>query len=392
MNKIMKTKYKFNNDIIVFSHLRWEFVFQRPQHLLTRLSKNRRIIFIEEPIEFNNENKGDTKVIQHENITILQPRISRENLIEEVESIIKEYSQLLNLHNPIFWFYSPEFVNIIHKIPSFYIVYDCMDQLTAFKGASSKLLAQEQDLLRFADIVFTGGKSLYEEKKKYNENTYCFPSSVAREHFEKANNILTQIPSDIKKLKKPIVGYYGVIDERIDFKLIKKTAQLMPNVSFVMIGPIVKISNEDLALNKNIYYLGAKSYNELPNYLKKIDVAMMPFALNKSTRFISPTKTLEYMAAGKPIISTRIKDVERDYSSIIDIIITENDFVNSIQKYLTESTNQAKKRLTLYNKVLNNTSWDKTSVSMLDIISEKLDVQNYTNSLEKIIVYKQNWN
>ncbi len=363
------------NDVVVFSHLRWGFVYQRPQHLISRLSKNRKVLFIEEPIGYDQSAKGTFDSYKDGNIKIIQPKIDRSQLIEELTPILQ--AELKKLNDPIFWFYSPEFVEITNVFHSPLIIYDCMDQLTAFKGAPAELISQEKVLLEIADIVFTGGKSIYEEKMKHNKNTYCFPSSVDQKHFEKANNLLTKVPDDIKDINKPVVGYYGVIDERIDIDLLSQASKKMPEVSFVMIGPVAKIDQNDLPKNKNIYYLGSKDYKLLPNYLKKFDIAMMPFALNKHTQFISPTKTLEYMAAGKPIISTPIYDVKRDYSGVLDLVNNTDEFEASIKKYTEESKSMKSKRLAKFKKILKNTSWDKTAKSMEEIMEEKLNSFEY---------------
>ncbi|RZJ24383.1 MAG: glycosyltransferase family 1 protein, partial [Flavobacterium sp.] len=245
------------------------------------------------------------------------------------------------------------------------VVYDCMDELSLFKGAPQALIDQEKYLLASADIVFTGGKSLYESKKQMHKNVYCFPSSVDEAHFAKAANGIA-VPADIAGISSPIVGYFGVIDERIDLELIRETAQKLPRISFVMIGPLAKIDDADLPREHNIQYLGMKSYEELPGYLKAFSIAMMPFALNDATKFISPTKTLEYMAAGKPIISTKIKDVERDYSHCVSLVETPAEFCAAIVNILKQ-TPEIKSD---YKEILRNTSWDSTAERMGAIIKK----------------------
>jgi glycosyltransferase involved in cell wall biosynthesis len=263
------------------------------------------------------------------------------------------------------WFYSASFSSLLEHINFETVVYDCMDELTLFKGAPSHLINQEKYLIAHADIIFTGGKSLYESKKELHPNVYCFPSSVDQAHFAKALNGIA-IADDIAQIPSPIVGYYGVIDERIDLELLHKAAQKLPNVSFVMIGPLAKIEERDLPKEANIHYLGMKSYDELPHYLKAFDIAMMPFALNDATKYISPTKTLEYMAAGKPIISTNIVDVIRDYSICVSLVEKTDDFCEAIT-FLLDKTDHLSMQME-YHKILQKTSWETTVYSMKLIV------------------------
>lgn len=360
-------------DIVVFSHLRWEFVTQRPQHIISRLSQDRRILFVEEPIGYESALKGTANVIRiNPNLTVIQPRIEWENMLESLEILVKEYMNNLSIQSPVLWFYSAAFQAIADKIPHSLVVYDCMDELSAFKGASKTLIEQEKMLLQKADVIFTGGKSLYEAKRQLAENVYCYPSSVDREHFAKSLHEDTVAPEDTHNIPRPIVGYYGVIDERIDLALLNEVASLHSTVSFVIIGPVVKIAEEDLPKHSNIYYLGGKPYNDLPAYLKTFDIAMMPFALNESTKFISPTKTLEYIAGLKPIISTPIYDVKRDYNKVLSIVENAGEFVDALKQYLSESAADKETRTLQYEEILSAVSWDTTVAGMKKNIQESM--------------------
>jgi glycosyltransferase involved in cell wall biosynthesis len=362
-------------DMLVFSHLRWNSVFQRPQHLLTHFSKDRKILFIEESVTLEKANKKLAKTfLVNQNIRVLTPYINKEANLKEYVNLIKRYINKFDIYNPVLWFYTPAFADVIPYINHSGVVYDCMDQLSNFKFAPKDLNIQEKSLIKRADIVFTGGKSLYEDKKKTHPETYCFPSSVDKKHFNAKN--IKGLPRDLENIKNPIVLFYGVIDERVDLDLLEKTAKLMPNVAFVMIGPVVKIAESDLPVVKNLHYLGQKNYGDLPKYLKAADIAMMPFLLNDATRYISPTKTLEYMAAFKPIVSTAVPDVVRDYKKVISIIKNELDFKRAIEKYLKEDSKHASARIKKYRILLNQTSWASTAKSM-------------NKHIERILKYKK---
>lgn len=346
--------------------MRWEFVTQRPQHVIGRFKNNR--IFIEEPVHLSNSQPSHIFKVG-ENLSVVQPKA--ENYTENVLTIVKEFLESERV-NPILWFYSPAFYEFADKIPHSLIVYDCMDELSAFKGASEQLITQEKELLKRADIVFTGGKSLYEAKSKLHPHVYCYPSSVDKNHFQKALEESTIIPDDIQNIPTPIVSYIGVIDERINLELLDNIARQRSDISLVMIGPVVKIDPHTLPGHPNIYYLGQKPYSLLPAYLKATTVAMMPFALNESTRFISPTKTLEYIAAHKPILSTPIRDVTRDYAKYIAICENAGQFLSAVDMFISETERDRCRRIQKYHQLLDAVSWDKTVTGMKKKITELL--------------------
>lgn len=345
-------------DMVVFCHLRWDFVYQRPQHIISRMAQGQKILLIEEP--WYRDGEGSRLITITDNLHILQPNVGS---IEEIAEVLPQYTVKQVTTG---WFYSASFVPILNYFEFNNVVYDCMDELSLFKGAPEKLIEQEKYLMAHADIVFTGGKSLYESKLKLHNNVHCFPSSVDQEHFAKALNGIA-VPQDLAGLPGPVVGYFGVIDERIDLDMLYATAQLKPDVTFAMIGPLAKIGEHELPRHHNIHYLGMKDYKELPAYLKGFAIAMMPFALNDATKYISPTKTLEYMAAGKPVISTAITDVVRDYNHCVKIISDAAEFAGAIDAVLSDSPDVFMEFE--YREILKNTSWDNTANKMKLLIS-----------------------
>ncbi|GAC1379444.1 MAG: hypothetical protein NVSMB45_01570 [Ginsengibacter sp.] len=255
------------------------------------------------------------------------------------------------------------------------IVYDCMDELSNFKFAPPILKTREKELFEKADIVFTGGHNLYKAKKNYHHNIHAFPSSIDKDHFEKARTN-EKDPEDQKSIPHPRFGFYGVIDERMDIDLLKEVAEKRPNWHLVIIGPVVKIDPTTLPKHTNIHYLGGKNYNELPLYLSGWDVATIPFVLNESTEFISPTKTPEYLSGGKPVISTSIIDVVKPYGDekLVHIADTADEFISSAEKELSVADKSA--WLEKVDTFLASNSWDNTWEQMMDHIQEVLIKKN----------------
>jgi UDP-galactopyranose mutase len=257
------------------------------------------------------------------------------------------------------------------------VVFDAMDELSKFKFAPVKLLDLEQELIDRADLVFTGGTSLYEAKKDRHDSVHLFPSSVDRVHFAKARARQFE-PADQEDLNRPRLGFYGVIDERFDIELLDTIAKMRPDWSFVMVGPVVKISEEDLPRRPNIHYLGGKKYEQLPAYLSGWDVALMPFAMNESTQFISPTKTPEYLAGGKPVVSTPVRDVVRHYGHLqgVEIASTPEEFVAACERML--NLDRDGDWLAEADLLLSATSWSTTQARMSGLIAAVLGERTAT--------------
>lgn len=368
--------------IVCFSHLRWNFVYQRPQHLLTRFAKENTVYFIEEPIFHENE---DQYIINQQNeIIVITPQLHNNtegDIIQRQRKLLKQFIQTENISTYIFWYYSPMMYLFSKDLYPSLIVYDCMDELSAFKFAPPELKEAENELFNVADVVFTGGHNLFKAKKDKHHNIYPFPSSIEKEHFAKAR-LHNQDPLDQQNIPGPRLGFFGVLDERFDIELIRIVAAARPEWSFVFLGPIVKINKTDLPHNHNIYYLGSKQYNELPAYISGWDIALIPFAINESTEFISPTKTPEYLAAGKPVISTAIKDVLTPYEEegLVSIIQSSQEFINAAENLLMHK--DKRKWLAHVDVFLANNSWDNTYKEMLTIIKNTLTKKNNYKNLK----------
>jgi glycosyltransferase involved in cell wall biosynthesis len=363
-------------DIICFSHLRWNFVFQRPQHLMTRFGRDRRVFFIEEPVFDATQDHIDVTRDDSGIIYTMIPHLKRgsesTNVIATQKDLLDRLFKSMDIKRYILWYYSPMALALSDHLDPELIIYDCMDELSAFKFAPPQLVQNELKLFQKADIVFTGGQSLYEAKKHLHNNIYLFPSSIDSVHFQIARSPV-QEPEDQASIPHPRIGYYGVLDERLDIELLRELAVLRPDWHFILVGPVVKIDPADLPRGKNIHYLGGKQYAELPYYLAGWDIAMMPFALNESTRYISPTKTPEYLAGGKPVISTPIKDVMSPYeeNGLVHIAATPAIFVAAAEAILTRT--KYDEWLIKTDRFLSGMSWEKTWQNMETLIIESIE-------------------
>jgi len=365
--------------LLCFSHLRWDFVFQRPQHLMSRFARTMSVVFWEEPVEIGRRETAFLKIRQAEgfpNVRVVTPHLPEGLDEERRETALKRLLEvhLSNCTRPLVaWYYTPMMLEFSRNIDPSVVIYDCMDELSKFRFAPEKLLDLEQELIGRADLVFTGGASLYEAKKDRHSNVHCFPSSVDRDHFAKARRELPQ-PADQAELKHPRLGFYGVIDERFDIDMLREMADMRPDWSFVMVGPVVKIGEDELPRAANIHYVGGKTYEQLPVYLSGWDVALMPFAMNDSTQFISPTKTPEYLTGGKPVVSTPIRDVVRTYGHLQGVHIAHDadGFIRCCEKALEQSRDPDGDWLAEADLLLAATSWDTTQARMAGLIAEVL--------------------
>ena len=356
--------------VICFSHLRWQFVYQRPQHLLTRANRLVPVHYWEEP-EFQQRPASELAVATgQDGVRVLTPLLpiglTQEQIVQQQRMLLNGCVQQEGLRDICAWYYTPMALNFSADLQPAVVVYDCMDELSAFQGAPPELVAQEQRLFEKANVVFTGGASLFASKRTRHPNVHLFPSSVDRQHFAVAQQPI-QDPQDQASIPHPRIGFYGVLDERLDRDLLAAVAASHPEWQFVLVGPVVKVREEDLPRAANLHYLGQKTYTELPSYLASWEVAMLPFAQNASTRFISPTKTPEYLAAHKPVVSTPIRDVVTPYGELglVRIAASAQEFAAAIQQCL-EPVDPA--WIQQVDDVLSGMSWDQTFASMWTLI------------------------
>lgn len=370
--------------LLCFSHLRWSFVWQRPQHLLTRFAKEMPVYLVEEPEFVADAGAHSLRLNTAANVTILTPLIAGEpdgswgfndRTNPAIARLLARTLASSELASPdtdvIVWYYTPMALGAlpVHISPSL-TVFDAMDELAAFAGAPAGLRDREAELMRRADLVFTGGPSLFRARQHRHPRVHCFPSGVDASHFGSARDV-TRLPDEFTGVNSPVLGYHGVLDERLDRDLLAGIADARPDWKLVFVGPVVKIAPSDLPQRPNILYTGQRSYAQLPGYLAAFDAAMLPFALNEATRFISPTKTLEYMAAGKPVVSTPIRDVIDLYGEVVAFAMEPAPFVEAVETLWSEPPADRARRTAAARGLLTAYDWDVIHAGMRSLIEDR---------------------
>ena len=372
-------------DLICISHLRWDFVWQRPQHILSRLAKHYRVFFVEEPMTDTStgepylavsRGRGENPVTV---IRLMQPSgedrwIGHGDAVTQgtYEHLLAQYFEQHGSKERLLWLYTPMAAPFVAALQPDLLVYDVMDELSAFKGAPAALREQDRTMLRTADVVFTGGVSMYRARLPYANNIHLFPSGVEIDHFARAAERNGPRPPELSEMTGPLIGYFGVIDERMDMAALDALAASHPEWNIVMLGPVVKIDQSELPQAPNLHFLGMKDYQELPSYLAYFDVALVPFAMNEATRYLSPTKTLEYLAAGKQVVAAPIADIVELYGDYVRIAETPQEYVSLTEAALaeidTETPAERGARAARVDKLLQLHTWDYIAGEMQQLI------------------------
>jgi protoporphyrinogen oxidase/glycosyltransferase involved in cell wall biosynthesis len=345
--------------ILVLSHLRYDFVYQRPQQVVSRLARKHRVLFVEEPVR--SDGPPRLRTWQPDvNVQVLQPQtpLAAPGFHDDQVPVLRELLQstLASLERPVVWMYTPMALPLVAEVDARAVVYDCMDELSAFRFAPRQLQQREAVLLKRADVVFTGGRSLYRAKSGRHPAVLCLPSAVDAAHFRPRPEWQDPWP----QAGHPRLGYCGVIDERIDLGLLDRLARDRPQWQVFMVGPVLKLDPTTLPRRDNLHWLGQQAFDSLPRLFAHWDLCIMPFALNEATRYISPTKTLEYMAAGKPIVSTRVRDVADCYASVVHVADTATAFIRACEAALVEPEPQRTARREAMQALAADQTWDAT--------------------------------
>lgn len=357
--------------LLCFSHLRWNFVFQRPQHLLTRAAASYQVIFFEEPV-FRDVEQATLDLDLQRGVIIAVPvlpiGLEEQEAIRVQSELLDDLLDGVDQDRLVTWYYTPLSLLFSDHLRPGLCVYDNMDELSAFLGASHQLVALERKLFERADLIFTGGRSLYEAKRSRHPSVHAFPSSIDFEHFAAARKLRTEHAAQID-VPRPRLGFFGVIDERMNLELVRAIAEARPDWQLIMVGPVVKIDPSTLPRRANIHWLGGQTYENLPTFLAGWDAGLMPFAINEATRFISPTKTPEFLAAGLRVVSTPIVDVVRPYGELglVEIASDADSFVKCISFLLGAPKSEWQQKV---DKYLSKMSWDKTWKDMAALMHE----------------------
>jgi beta-glucosidase/6-phospho-beta-glucosidase/beta-galactosidase len=384
--EILSSRDTDRYGIVVFSHLRWGFVWQRPQQFLSRFARKHPILFVEEPF-FDLKEGVESRVDYHRvmpNLTVVTPHCSPSWAKNpQLPTMLREWTRQAIEHmgddgggafdRPLLWYYSP--MDSSWSLGYFEnrgVVYDCMDELSQFTGAPKALVQNEARLIEHADIVFTGGYELGDKKRKQHDNVHTFGCGVEINHFGKARDPNTPIPPDIDFMQRPILGWFGVVDERVDYAMVGEMARMRPDWSFAMVGPVVKVDPNLLPHSPNLFWMGGRDYQQLPNYCAAFDVNMMCFAINAATQYINPTKGLEYMATGRPIVSTHVRDVVKQWSDIVLLAKGAEQFVAQAQKALDKSDPDRNERVRKGLALAEQCSWESTVRQMEDLIKQAI--------------------
>jgi glycosyltransferase involved in cell wall biosynthesis len=386
------TTLNSNVGFVVHSHLRWDFVWQRPQQLLSRIAANNPVLFVEEPLmlddavvpslDLTTPHAGVIRAVPHlpasaqygyDDAIIVVRRL--------IQSLLASPEMQSRFECIVQWFYTPmPAPAMLAAFNEDAVVYDCMDELAQFRFAPTDIGLRERRLLARADVVFTGGHRLFESKSRFHDNVHFFGCGVDVQHFGKARLADTVIPEDAARLSKPVLGYFGVIDERLDYNLIRALAEARRDWSVLMIGPVVKVDPRELPHAENIYWLGQRPYADLPRYLKAFDVCLMPFALNEATEYINPTKTLEYMAAGKPIVSTAVADVVHNFTPIVRIANDATEFVEAASEAVAQP-NSAMRAAGI--ERANGASWEAIVEQMRALVGSAVEAERETRARQR---------
>jgi glycosyltransferase involved in cell wall biosynthesis len=380
--------------IIAVCHLSWSWVWQRPQQFLSRLARTHPVLFVE--TYCSDVPQTDVRLSTpegHPNVTVCQMHLPA-NRWSDGRYIDRERRRALQrtlaqelpgqFDDAILWFNDPMAVTAFAgHLDESLIVYDCMDELSQFKGAPPTLLEREQELLEVADVVFCGGRKMRDRRLRVNPNSHFYGTGVDCRHFGAALTPGLAIAPEIAELDGPVLGYFGVIDERIDYELLAALADADPHWHVVMVGPVTKVDPATFPQRPNLHWLGGRPYAELPALTKGFAVALMPFARNAATEYINPTKALEYMAAGRPVVSTALDEVKSNFGNVARVARTPAEFIACCRR---EVAAPSRTRIARGLRLAADNTWEAIVAKLEGHVAESLAAQTSTTSEESSIV------
>jgi glycosyltransferase involved in cell wall biosynthesis len=373
--------------IVCVCHLSWDWVWQRPQQFLSRLAKTHPVLFVETYRSDTRTTFTRIRAAQHPNVTVLETHLPASrwedgNFIDAERRRVLQRALVQDLasrfHEPILWFYDPMAVDAFAgHLNERVIVYDCMDELSQFKGAPAELRERERRLVELADVVFCGGRKMRDKRRPLNRNCHFYGTGVDIDHFGRASSADLPIDPDIARLQGPVLGYFGVVDERIDYELLAKLADARPDWSIAMVGPVAKVDPAHFPRRPNLHWLGGRPYERLPAITKGFSVCLMPFALNAATEYINPTKALEYMATGRPVVSTALDEVKSNFGQVCRVADSHEEF---IAQCVEEVDTPSRLRVARGLRLARHNTWDEIATALDRHVHEALRARPRRNA------------
>ncbi|MCZ7586589.1 MAG: glycosyltransferase [Deltaproteobacteria bacterium] len=288
-----------------------------------------------------------------------------------VVPIVRETAERLGMKDFILWIYQPSASPYIDLLKPALSCYDCVDEYSAMPGAWIQATrAMERKLIKSADAVFTTARSLFEDKKKHNPNTHFVPNVADFEHFNKT--LKAKPARDLAGIPKPIIGYVGALNYKIDDGLLDRLFAARPDWSFVFVGPDRGFGIERFIGHRNVHFIGRRSIEEMPEFLAAMDVCLIPYKLDRYTRGVLPMKHYEYLASGRPVVSHAAAGTG-GARGLIDLARTSAEFVEAIERRLRhDQPADRKKRIAL----AKDNSWEKRIRQILSTLEETWKTKN----------------
>lgn len=363
-------------EFVVISQVPWDYLWQRNHHTMARISRRARVLYATPIPTITAAKEGKDACLLEggmhgENLMHYRPVVlwgeSKLDSVRKLNRLFLKNSLIWHAGRNgmggcrrVLWFYFPTYESLVGRLEEDLVVYDIQDEYSAFSWYPRDTARRERDLLSKCDLVFTGTLQLRKRKEEYNRRIHFVQCGVESEHFSSAREVETALPQDVAALPRPVLGYFGLVDTRIDIAMLEEVASKRPGWTILLIGPAHIETSKP-----NIRMIGTRDYKELPRYLRGFDICLIPFVLNENTRNLNPTKLLEYFAAGKPVITAPIPDVVELYPDLVEFASTAEEFIGAAERLLSGEGEEKRNRRI---KEATENSWDAMVERMLSHI------------------------
>ena len=366
--------------LIVLSHIRWSFVCQRPQHLLTRLASWFDVYVVEEPVFVDGE--PALMSATHQNgVEVLTPRTREfasgfhDSQLNALRPLLAEFMASRGLGEPLVWLTTPMALPLVADLEPLAVVYDCLDDVAAPGNAEPVRAAREKALMQLADIVLNGGPSAHALRHGTHPRLHCLAGAVDAAHFAPehldGDDVESSVAAELHRgLPRPRLGFFGVVDQRLDLALVAGLAERRPDWQFVMAGPVVGLDPATLPRRPNLRWAGLQRYEALPHLMSHWDVCLLPFVVDETTRLLNPTQTLEYLAGGKPGVGTPVPDLVSLHGAAVRIAADVDGVVAAVQALLDEPAPARAERRARAQAQVDAGSWDVTAAFVAAMLLE----------------------